>query len=464
MRTHSLCTNCLKPGHRQADCRSKLSCQVCEGLHNTLIHSEQGGSTAAPSSGTVNVTSTSAANDSLHQNKLMMTCEALATGPTGKSIPVRALLDSGADISSITTRVANHLQLKHSGSQVAVATFGSPTEQVCPATHFTLSSFNKESWKLPVAAVIIKKITDDQPRQDASLVKQMPVVQGLTPADPKFHLPGRVDVLLGADVLPYIQSPSGTSNRVHQSSIIAVETVFGHAFTGTYQPTQPANTAKATVQMVAQKTEPTAEEEVNHTLTRFWEMEEPPLQQPALTKEEKMVTDHYALTHTFLSDSGKYQVALPKKQGDLKLGDSRTQAMLRYKANERAVLRKGTWKKFQEVVQEYLDLGHAMLVTNDELQLPSSEAYYLPMHGVYKESSTTTKLRVVFDASSQSSCNVSLNDTLAVGPMLHPTLDHILLRFRTYRVALSGDISKMFREIHLSPQTNSSTGSFGDLR
>ena len=204
VRTHSLCTNCLKPGHSQADCRSKLSCQVCEGLHNTLIHSEQGGSSAAPSSGTVNVTSTSAANDSLHQNKLMMTCEALATGPTGKSMPVRALLDSGADISSITTRVANHLQLKHSGSQVAVATFGSPTEQVCPATHFTLSSFNKEGWKLPVAAVIIKKITDDQPRQDASLVKQMPVVQGLSPADPKFHLPGRVDVLLGADVLPYI--------------------------------------------------------------------------------------------------------------------------------------------------------------------------------------------------------------------------------------------------------------------
>ena len=230
-----------------------------------------------------------------------------------------------------------------------------------------------------------------------------------------------------------------------------METVFGHAFMGTYQPTQPANTAKTTVQLVAQKTELTAEEEVNHTLTRFWEMEEPPLQQPALTKEEKMVTDHYALTHTFLSDAGKYQVALPKKQGDLKLGDSRAHAMLRYKANERAALRKGTWKKFREVVQEYLDLEHARLMTNDELQLPSSEAYYLPMHGVYKESSSTTKLRVVFDASSQSSSNVSLNDTLAVGPMLHPTLDHILLRFGTYRVALSGDISKMFREIHLSP-------------
>ena len=46
---------------------------------------------------------------------------------------------------------------------------------------------------------------------------------------------------------------------------------------------------------------------------------------------------------------------------------------------------------------------------------------YLPMHGVYKESSSTTKLRVVFDASAQTSTNTSLNDILSVGPTLHPT-------------------------------------------
>ena len=35
--------------------------------------------------------------------------------------------------------------------------------------------------------------------------------------------------------------------------------------------------------------------------------------------------------------------------------------------------------------------------------------------------------------------------------MLHPTLEQILLKFRTYRVALNGDISKMYREILLAP-------------
>ena len=72
------------------------------------------------------------------------------------------------------------------------------------------------------------------------------------------------------------------------------------------------------------------------------------------------------------------------------------------------------------------------------------------MHGVTKESSSTTKLRVVFDAGAHSSTNISLNDILSVGPTLHPTLDQILHKFRTYRIAISGDISKMYREVLLN--------------
>ena len=63
---------------------------------------------------------------------------------------------------------------------------------------------------------------------------------------------------------------------------------------------------------------------------------------------------------------------------------------------------------------------------------------------VHSESSTTTKCRAVFDASALSTNKISLNDMLAVGPTLHPTLDHILLKFRGYAVAITADITKMF--------------------
>lgn len=82
----------------------------------------------------------------------------------------------------------------------------------------------------------------------------------------------------------------------------------------------------------------------------------------------------------------------------------------------------------------------------DDLDKPKHQVFYLPMHAVYKES-TTTKVRAVFDASAKSSTGVSLNDTLLVG---HPPLIDVILRFRLHRVGLTADISKMYRAIELT--------------
>lgn len=75
--------------------------------------------------------------------------------------------------------------------------------------------------------------------------------------------------------------------------------------------------------------------------------------------------------------------------------------------------------------------------------------FYLPMHAVTKDSSTTTKIRAVFDASAKTSTGVSLNDTLLVGPTVHSSLVDVLLRFRFHRVALIADVSRMYRAIEL---------------
>ena len=71
------------------------------------------------------------------------------------------------------------------------------------------------------------------------------------------------------------------------------------------------------------------------------------------------------------------------------------------------------------------------------------------MHIVYKESTSTTKVRVVFDASAKSSTGVSLNDLLLVGPTVDSTPMDVLLRFRMYRVALIADVSRMYRAVKL---------------
>ena len=104
---------------------------------------------------------------------------------------------------------------------------------------------------------------------------------------------------------------------------------------------------------------------------------------------------------------------------------------------------------FSEVMKEYLKLGHAELVPLEDMNLPVSETFYLPMHTVHKQSSTTTKIRAVFDASMKSTSGVSLNDLLLVGPTVHPQLVDVLIRFRMHRIALVADVSKMYRAVEL---------------
>ena len=66
------------------------------------------------------------------------------------------------------------------------------------------------------------------------------------------------------------------------------------------------------------------------------------------------------------------------------------------------------------------------------------------MNIVTMSSSTSTKMRVVFDASAKSTSGTSLNDHLLVGPTVHPSLLDVLIRLRRHRIALTTDVSRMF--------------------
>ena len=72
----------------------------------------------------------------------------------------------------------------------------------------------------------------------------------------------------------------------------------------------------------------------------------------------------------------------------------------------------------------------------------------LPMHLVTMESSTTTKICAVFDASATTSTGISLNSILMVGPTVHPPLTDALTRLRNQ--AMVADVSQMYRAILLT--------------
>ncbi len=108
------------------------------------------------------------------------------------------------------------------------------------------------------------------------------------------------------------------------------------------------------------------------------------------------------------------------------------------------------YDNYRTFIKEFVDLGHLELVPSDELEIAAEKSFYLPHHCVFKES-TTTKLRVVFDASARTSTG-SLNGFLMVGPTLQDKLFHHLIRFRFHHVALTGDITKMYRQVALAKE------------
>ena len=180
-------------------------------------------------------------------------------------------------------------------------------------------------------------------------------------------------------------------------------------------------------------------------LQLFWELERVPGEATHLTSDEQAAVASFKDTHTRDAD-GRYRVQLPRKTPGPILGSSRNTAKRRF---QRSLERKGSWDAFSKAVREYPDMGHAEPVPQCDLDKDPSTTFYLPMHGVVKEASQTTKLRVVFDASAKSTTGVSLNDTLLTGPSLYPLLTSVINRFRCHAVGMAADISKMFREVGL---------------
>ena len=298
--------------------------------------------------------------------------------------------------------------------------------RISSKTTFTIKSKKDGSFSLKIYALVVAQVTG---KTSTYLFRTSDDIPKIEYADLNFFESGPIDILLGGDVYPSILK-SGVMNGIC-GSLVAQETVFGWVVTGPTNISDPRKTQKL---CMANRIS------MDELLVKFWELEEVPFR-PILSEEDKMCEELFRSTTTRNSE-GRYIVRLPFKSSFENVGPNRHIAVSQFLRNEKSLLKNPENKAlYDEVVNEYSTLGHMKKVDN------SATGYYLPHHGVFKPESTTTKLRVVFNASSVSVQGKSLNDILSVGPILQNDLVSLMMKWRFFQFVFNADITKMYRQI-----------------
>ena len=225
-KARKLCHLCLTPGHTIETCKSKYKCFECKLQHSITLHPPQSPLVAVVSPDIEAAT--------------MMTAQVLLTGPSGSSIKARAMIDPGAAINLITSKAAQELNLPLTKANLRFSgVSGAPCK---PARHCTeMNISNLEGTKtLQLKAAVVPIVTELIPAQEMAPIDDLPHLSGLELADPTFHIPGKIDILLGAKVFVDILTKQMVKGLDGEPA--AMETIFGWAIGGAARSLEKYNT------------------------------------------------------------------------------------------------------------------------------------------------------------------------------------------------------------------------------
>ncbi|KAL9975369.1 hypothetical protein ACROYT_G012524 [Oculina patagonica] len=185
---------------------------------------------------------------------------------------------------------------------------------------------------------------------------------------------------------------------------------------------------------------------LKNELSKFWDYD------TLGVKEEEEFLGDYLTKVKF--NGVRYEVSLPFKEEHPVIPDNYLLAQNCIASSlKRLKAKPDILQQYDTVIKEQLSSGVVEMIDkrHEEQCLPGT-VHYIPHKEVVKEDRTTTKLRVVYDASAKSRTETSLNDCLLPGPALTPLIFDILVRFRLHKVALIGDLEKAFLNIEIIPE------------
>lgn len=436
-----LCFNCMNVGHQVSSCKYP-SCPRCGKRHNSKLHidsnlmPEEGNPMqteqlmSIPSNSVLHVKDNTKNASGSTSSVMLATAIVYILDSDGNRQRCRAILDSGSQLNFITSTCAQRLHLNQTNVSLSISgvgTMSSSTVRLMPC----IVSSQCQNYHFTVEFHSLPTITGRLPYQMFDLDQvNIPDYIKNNLADPQPNIPAAVDILFGAELFYVIflgaRQQLSKHISVHHTKLGWI--LVGKLFEGSLD--------KSTSTMLAVPTSS------NSALSLFTSTTNDQ------HNEEVQVEEHFIST-VKRDENGRFVVRLPVSDKISVLGDSRTMAQKRFYNLERRFAKDADLaKQYDMFISEYLKLKH--------MELASANApgpkYYLPHHPVFKANSTTTKLRVVFDGSAKTQSGIALNDVLLKGPKVQPDIFHILLRFRSYQVAITADVEKMYRQVSVAPE------------
>ena len=437
----NLCKVCLLEGHTSRSCK-KQPCFKCKRYHNILLHqaNEMASSTQQTQRKAQEPSNVANPSTSLTAlcNQVLLSTATIMVACKNTLVKARVLLDSGSQVSFITNAFCDRIGLKRYKATLPIYGINnskSISEHKCDVKIFS----RVNAFKSALTCYVLPEITSYTPSFQVN-ASELSIPRDVPLADPEFCTPAQVDMLIGGEL--FWDIVRNGKIELGRNKPILKETLFGWIIAGQIGLQRDNFTIQSNV---------CTKFEINDQVQRFWEIEECDLIKP-LSEEEALCEQHFQTTTT-RSDDGKFIVKMPLKQNPKALGESRNQAEWRLLALERRFQRNPELaQRYKEFMQEYEEMGHMTLVSEESAEDDGTPTYYTPHHAVLREESKTTKLRAVFDASAATTTGLSLNQIQCVGPIVQDDLISIILRYRLYNIVISADVAKMYRMVLIHPE------------
>lgn len=452
LKSQRRCFRCTWTGHMAGQCKRRVKCDKCQGRHVTSMcdpnyKPKKPASTETQAHSTV-ITSSAAASCS---TVLLQAFRAWVV-TRQKCAYVRGMFDSGSQSTFVREDLVRDLKLHVlREEEISISTFASP---ICKKPEkrrivelHIRSQYAEETIK--IEAIEVPILCHDVPDISAEDRHIIPLEESGEHIADVVSFPGvpqvdGISLLVGADQMWKLVK--GEIRRYGPNgAIVAINSKLGWTFQG--PTTERSLIARQDCNHVSVLHVGTLAEDTrcDQLFERFCSLEGVGIVDEYQSSEKDVVLEEFEKTVKL--KEGRYEVKLPWKPVDSPMSDNYDVAETRLK---KLVLRlskdRNAIEEYDKVIRGYLQGGYAEEVPINS-RVEDQRVYYMPHREVIREASTTTKLRVVFDASSHGVGSTSLNDHLQTGPKLQADIQDILIRFRLHQIAMVADIEKAFLQI-----------------